>query len=63
MKKQIKLDEFNLDKTIHHNPNDLLLNAFFCMKLDDSLNELSDNEKMASLMRALKGNMKESLFA
>ena len=63
MKKQIKLDEFNLDETIHHNPNDWLSNAFFCLKLDDPRNELNDNDKIASLMRALKGNMKESLFA
>ena len=63
MTKQIKLDEFNLDKTIHHNPNDWLSNAFFCLKLDDPRNELNDNDKIASLMRALKGNMKESLFA
>ena len=63
MKKQIKLDEFNLDETIHHNPNDWLSNAFFCLKLDDPRNELNDNDKIASLMRALKGKMKESLFA
>ena len=63
MTKQIKLDEFNLDETIHHNPNDWLSNAFFCLKLDDPRNELNDNDKIASLMRALKGNMKESLFA
>ena len=63
MKKPIKLDEFNHDEIIHHNPNDWLSNAFFCLKLDDPRNELNDNDKIASLMRALKGNMKESLFA
>ena len=61
--RKITLDEYNFDKDSNRNPNDWLANAIFCLTLEDRLNKMNDGEKISSLMRALKGNLKDTLFA
>ena len=61
--KKINLDEYNFDTNDNRNPNDWLANAMFCLTLEDRANKMTDGEKISSLMRALKGNLKETMFA
>jgi hypothetical protein len=61
--KKIKLDEYNFDTDDNRNPNDWLANAIFCLTLEDRASKMDDGEKISSLMRALKGNLKETMFA
>ena len=61
--RKIKLDEYNFDTDDNRNPNDWLANAIFCLDLEDRAKKLGDGEKISSLMRALKGNLKETIFA
>ena len=61
--KKITLDEYNFDTDNNRNPNDWLANAIFCLTLEDRNKKMNDGEKIASLMRALKGNLKETMFA
>ena len=60
---KIKLDEYNFSTNDNRNPNDWLANAIFCLDLEDRVKKLDDGEKIAALMRALKGNLKETMFA
>ena len=61
--KKINLDEYNFDTDNNRNPNDWLANALFCLTLEDRNDKLNEGEKIATLMRALKGNLKETMFA
>ena len=60
---KIKLYEYNFSTNDNRNPNDWLANALFCLDLEDRVKKLDDGEKIAALMRALKGNLKETMFA
>ena len=60
---KINLDEYNFSSNDNRNPNDWLANAIFILTLEDRANKMTDGEKISSLMRALKGNLKEMMFA